>query len=61
MDDEHKLSFDKKNSTRMQVEYMLKNNAEVECLVFDDGYIEAVGWRRAVRMPKSFSDITYKQ
>eukprot|EP00957_Ditylum_brightwellii_P132531 10107084-Ditylum_brightwellii.AAC.1 len=59
MNDEHKLSFDKENLMRMHVDYMLKNNAEVEYLAVDDGYIETVGWRRDVRMPKSFSDITY--
>eukprot|EP00957_Ditylum_brightwellii_P014524 1093335-Ditylum_brightwellii.AAC.1 len=60
MNDEHKSSFDKKNSLRMHVDYMLKNNAEVECLAFDDGYIETAGWHRAIRMPKSFLDITYE-
>ena len=60
MNDKHKSSFDKKSSMRMHVDYMLKNNAEVECLVFDDGYIETVWQRRDVRMPKYFSNITYK-
>eukprot|EP00957_Ditylum_brightwellii_P049082 3724355-Ditylum_brightwellii.AAC.1 len=45
---------------RMHSDYMVKNNTEVECLAFDDSYIETVGWRRDVRMTKSFSDITYK-
>eukprot|EP00957_Ditylum_brightwellii_P083881 6375355-Ditylum_brightwellii.AAC.1 len=60
MNDEHKLSFDKKNLMRMHIDYMLKNNAEVEYLAFDDSYIETVWQRRAIRMPKSLSDITYK-
>eukprot|EP00957_Ditylum_brightwellii_P054398 4121518-Ditylum_brightwellii.AAC.1 len=60
MDDEHKLSFDKKNLMRMHIENMLETNAELECLAFDDGYNETVGQCRPVRMSKSFSDITYK-
>ena len=39
---------------------MLKNNAEIEYLAFDDGYIETTRQHRDIRMLKSFSDITYK-
>eukprot|EP00957_Ditylum_brightwellii_P208889 15359400-Ditylum_brightwellii.AAC.1 len=43
MDQTHKLSEDKNRAMMKHLDYMLNNNAELECPVFPAAYVDTVG------------------
>ena len=59
MDDIHKSSEVKTNAMKKHLDYMLKNNAELECPILPGAYVDSVGGSQNLPMPASFNDITY--